>query len=226
MTSENLVTYIRRNRVSSTEVADCLGKSGALPDVVAVNRGHFRVGPVTWVYGYDESNWPIHEQIEDVPENSIVVVDDLGCGDRALFGDIVAKYLLLYKQATAVVVTGKVRDVHRLIKEDWPIWCTGFSPVGCFNRKPTTEPDPALVAERQGYFHNAIAVCDDTGVVIIPKDQQDSGFMQKMEFIEEQEDIWYECIDRRKWSTYKTICEKAYLSGLPAKSPLSDDAQE
>jgi hypothetical protein len=32
-----------------------------------------------------------------------------------------------------------------------------------------------------------------------------------LEFIEEQEDIWYECIDRRKWSTFKTICQKAYL---------------
>lgn len=42
-------------------------------------------------------------------------------------------------------------------------------------------------------------------------------FYNKLEFIEQQEDIWYDCIDRRKWDTYKTICIKAYkeeMSGI------------
>ena len=206
-----IIDYIRRNRVSSTEVADCLGKSGALPNVMPVNRGHFRVGRVTWVYAYEESNWPIHEQTQTVPEDTIIVVDDLGCGGRALFGDIVAKYLLLYKQSLALVTTGPLRDASRLIKENWPIWCTGYTPVGCFNRKPEQAPDQNLVNQRAAMFNNAIAVCDDTGVVIIPEDQQNEAFIESLEFIEEQEDMWYECIDRRKWSTFKTICEKAYL---------------
>lgn len=208
--ANKIIDYINRNRVSSTEVADCLNKTGCLPNVLPVNRGHFRVGKVTWVYAYDESNWPIHKQIEDIPENTIVVVDDLGCGNRALFGDIVAKYLLLYRQSAALAVTGALRDVSRLIKENWPIWCNGFNPVGCFNREPHGPAPGDLVESRSSYFKDSIAVCDDTGVVIIPESAQE-GFISKLEFIEEQEDIWYECIDRRKWSTFKTICEKSYL---------------
>jgi 4-hydroxy-4-methyl-2-oxoglutarate aldolase len=61
VTSTAIIDYLRRNRVSSTEVADALGKSGAIDGVAAVNRGHYRVGPVHWVYAYDESNWPMHE---------------------------------------------------------------------------------------------------------------------------------------------------------------------
>ena len=61
-------------------------------------------------------------------------------------------------------------------------------------------------------YEGSIAVCDDTGVVIVAEHEQTEDFVSRLEFIEEQEDIWYECIDRRKWSTYKTICEKAYLT--------------
>jgi len=209
--TDKIIDYIRRNRVSSTEVADCLGKSGAVEGVSPVTRGHFRVAPVTWVYGYDESNWPIHEQVQDIDEGTVVVVDDLGCNGRALFGDIVAKYLLLYRRSTALVCTGPLRDAHRLIKEQWPIWCRGYTPIGCFNRKPDAPLDADLLAERSAYFRNAVAVCDDTGVVIIPEDQQNDEFLSKLTAIEQQEDMWYECIDRRGWSTFKTICQKAYL---------------
>ncbi len=51
-----IIDYIRRNRVSTTEVADCLGKAGVLPNVMPINRGHFKVGNVKWVYAFDNSN--------------------------------------------------------------------------------------------------------------------------------------------------------------------------
>ncbi len=209
---DEIVDYIKRNRVSSTEIADVLGKSGAIENIRAVNPGHFRVAPVKWVYLFEESNWPLHEQIADIDEGHVIVVDTFDCNGRAAFGDIVAKYLLLYRQSEAVVVSGNVRDAHRLIKENWPIWCEGFNPVGCFNRKPTGTIDENRLAARRAIYEGSIAVCDDTGVVIVAEHEQTEDFVSRLEFIEEQEDIWYECIDRRKWSTYKTICEKAYLT--------------
>ena len=59
-----IIDYIQRNRVSSTEVADCMNKTGALPRVNALNRGHFCVGNVFWAYACDASNWSVHEQVE------------------------------------------------------------------------------------------------------------------------------------------------------------------
>ena len=46
---KEIIAYIKRNRVSTTEVADCLGKTGAVANVHAVNRGHFCVGAVRYI---------------------------------------------------------------------------------------------------------------------------------------------------------------------------------
>ena len=44
--TEKIIDYIQTNKVSSTEVADCLGKTGAIPNVYPVNPGQFRAGKV------------------------------------------------------------------------------------------------------------------------------------------------------------------------------------
>ena len=56
-------------------------------------------------------------------------------------------------------------------------------------------------------------VCDDSGVVMIPKDKIDEKLITKLEFIEYQEDIWFYCVDTLKMSTYDTVCLKKYLEG-------------
>ncbi len=217
---QQIVAYIRRNRVSSTEVADCLGKTGAIPGVRPVKPGSFSAGKVQWVYTWEESNWPVHEQLADVREGDILLVEGFDCKGRAIFGDLVSKYLILYRQALAVVVMGTLRDAHRLTKEGWPIWCEGFTPIGCFNRKPETELDPAVVEEHRNRYEGSVAVCDDSGVVVIPREHHNEEFLGKLAFIEEQEDIWYECIDRRKWNTFDTVCLKKYKDeGGVAKGP-------
>ncbi|NMA48696.1 MAG: RraA family protein [Tissierellia bacterium] len=208
---EKIIEYIKRNRVSSTQVADTLDKTGAISGLRALNSKKFKVGNVFWVYAYGETNWDVHEQIVNVKEGDIVFVEVFDCNERAIFGDIVAKYLLLYKGAEAIVVNGNLRDVHRLIKEDWPIWCKGTNPIGCFNTKLEKTLDSRIQEEHRNRYDGAIAVCDDTGVVIIPKEKHNKEFLERLEFIEKQEDIWSECIDRYKWSTYDTICLKKYL---------------
>ena len=95
-----------------------------------------------------------------------------------------------------------MRDAHILIKENYPIWCSGVSPVGCFNKKVDTQKYIDEINSNREYYEGAIAVCDDSGCVVIPKDKITVEFYESLERIEEQEDIWYDCIDRRKWSTY------------------------
>ena len=103
-----------------------------------------------------------------------------------------------------------MRDAHKLIKEKYPIWCTGFSPVGCFNTRNANPLDAGIVSSRMQDVDGAVMVCDDTGVVLIPRDQLTEEFYSKLEAIEEQEDIWFDCIDRRKWDTFDTVCLKKY----------------
>ena len=209
---KTIIDFIKRNRVSTTELADCMGKSGAIHNTKAINRGHFAVGNLFYVYACNGTNWDVHEQIQDIQDEDIVFIDVLDQHDKAVFGDLVSKYLLLYKQAQAVVLNGLLRDAPRLIKENWPIWCDGFSPVGYINEKiEKTQEQLNKIEKQRNFYQDAIAVCDDTGVVVIPKEFHNVEFLEKMKFIEEQEDIWFECIDRKKYSTYETVCLKKYL---------------
>lgn len=209
---EKIIDYIAKNRVSTTEVADCLGKSGEIKDVFPINKGHFAVGEMEYLFAIQESNWTVHEELDksSVTEK-IIFIDAIDVKDRAVIGDIVSKYILLYLGNKAIVCTGKMRDAHNLIKENYPIWCKGVSPIGCFNKPVDKLKFASVIEERKKFFHGAIAVCDDSGVVVIPKEQLTETFYQKLVEIELQEDIWYDCIDRRKWSTYRTICLKDYL---------------
>lgn len=209
--AEKILTFIKRNRVSTTEVADCLGKSGALEGVMPIHRGQFRAGFVRYIYGHTESNWSIHEQARDVQANEIIVMDGIHVNQRALVGELVCKFILLYKECAAIVALQRMRDANDLIKHQFPVWCTGFTPVGCFNKRVEESAEvQAIVAERKAFYDGSIAVCDDTGVVIIPKTHLTEAFYQKLEAIEEQEDIWFNCIDFRKWDTYDTVCLKRY----------------
>jgi len=208
---KEIIDYITRNRVSSTEVADCLGKAGAVKGVIPCTQGLHRVGRIVWVFAYNESNWSVHEQIENIDEDSIVFVDSLNCSDRAIFGELVSKYLILYRQSRAVVVNGKMRDAAALIREKWPIWCCGYTPIGCFNKKPDLPVDIDWVNTRRELFDGAIAVCDDCGVVVITKDHFTEEFLKKLHNIEDQEDIWFDRLDHYKESTFDIVCKKSYL---------------
>ncbi|MBQ3559427.1 MAG: RraA family protein [Agathobacter sp.] len=208
---DKIIDYLVRNRVSTTEVADALGKTGVLPGLVPVNVGHYKAGKVKWIYAYEESNWPVHEQVQDIEEDCVILVDAFDCGDRAIFGELVSKYLLLYRQSRALVIQGNMRDTAALIKENWPIWCAGHNPVGCFNRKPSAPFDEAKRKEYSEKYDGAIAVCDDCGVVIIPKEKITEEFLVALHHIEDQEDIWFDRLNHYKENTFEIVCMKNYL---------------
>ncbi|MDD3415818.1 MAG: RraA family protein [Lachnospiraceae bacterium] len=208
---KEIIDYLTRNRVSTTEVADALGKTGVLPDLVPVNRRHYKAGEIKWIYAYEESNWPIHEQIQNIEDGCVIFVENFDCGDRAIFGELVSKYLLLYHQSKALVIDGKMRDASALIKENWPIWCDGFNPVGCFNREPSKPLDEEIKKEHFEKYDGAIAVCDDCGVVVIPKEKITDEFLKALHHMEDQEDIWFDRLDHCKENTFEIVCQKKYL---------------
>lgn len=229
MDSENIVakkilSMIAKNRISSVEVADALGKQGVLSQMKIFNPGHFKVGKVKYVYTYNESNYPLHEQIVDVEEDYILYVDAFNCEERAIFGDLICKYLLLYKKLMALVVNGYLRDAHRLRKENYPIWLKGVTPLGCFNKK--VEPSKEIEEEalrRMKMFDGGIMVCDDSGCTFISKEHFIEDTLKKLDLVELQEDIWYYCIDTLKWSTFDTVCLKKYMDN---KFFLPDNLKE
>ena len=53
------------------------------------------------------------------------------------------------------------------------------------------------VQRDRGFYDGSVAVCDDTNVVIIPHNLLTEEFYQRLENIERQEDIWFNCIDSK-----------------------------
>ncbi|MFA6091798.1 MAG: RraA family protein [Elusimicrobiota bacterium] len=207
---KNILDYIRRNRVSTTEVADALGKTGVLPKLSAITPDLFRAGPVHCVFTAYDSNYALHDQLRSVQEGEIVIVFAHCCDERALFGDLVSRYTLLYRRAEALVVNGLMRDAARLRRERYPIWAQGASPLGCFNTP--ADPFPTdLERKLREDCDGGVAVCDDGGVTVIPRARLNADTLERLERIELQEDIWYYCLNTLKWDTKKIVCDKAYL---------------
>jgi 4-hydroxy-4-methyl-2-oxoglutarate aldolase len=213
MEHKEIVSIIEKNRISSTEIADALGKSGVLHGLMPINQSKHVTGKVKYIYAFDESNWSVHEQIRDLEEDLIVYVDSFNCDNKAIFGDLVSKYLILYKRVKGIVVNGLLRDVPNLRKHGYPIWCKGYSPLGCFNR-PVKESPQLLdeIEKKKSAFENGIITCDDAGCVLIESHLVNENTYRNLDLIELQEDIWYFCIDTLKWNTYDTVCKKRYLT--------------
>lgn len=206
-----IIQFIEENRISSTEVADVLGKKGQVGGVRILNKGHFKVGEVVLVYAINNSNYEVHRQLAELDlTDKILFVYNVNC-DRAIFGDLVTKYIILYKRAKAIVINGKLRDAHTLLKENYPIWCEDVSPIGCVNYQNGDDIDSTLLNELKEQYEGGVMVCDDSGVVLIPKDKIDEEILNKLHFIEYQEDIWFYCLDTLKMSTYDIVCKKKYL---------------
>lgn len=211
---QQALELIEANKISTTEIADVLGKTGQIEGVHALNAQMFKAGEVKVIYAINNSNFEVHKQLaeSDDIKDKILFIYNVNC-DRAVFGDLVSKYIMLYKRAKAIVITGKLRDAHTLIKEKYPIWLEDVSPIGCVNRPNGPEIDPELLREIKDKYDGSIMVCDDSGVVMIPKDKIDEKLLTKLEFIEFQEDIWFYCVDTLKMSTFDTVCKKKYLEG-------------
>ncbi len=201
-----IADLIRRNRISTTEVADALGKKGSILGVNPMNSLKYAVGRVRLITPVDDSNYLLHREIQDVEPGEIVFVKPQNFTEVAVFGDLVAKYVLLYRQAAAIVVDGNVRDTARLVREGYAIWCRGSNPVGAINSSTRVETDYPPVQGSHG-----IAVCDEGGVVIISEDECNAKTLARLRHIEALEDMWQYCLNTLKWSTFEIVVEKRYL---------------
>lgn len=209
--TNEILNFCLENRVSTTEVADALGKSGVLPKVCPINFDQYRAGRVRAIFTANNSNYAVHEQIRNVQKGEVVIIFAHQCDGRAIVGDLVSKYILLYKGAAALVVQGLVRDAAGLRRQKYAVWSEGVSPLGCFNI--SSDPYPQDLEEQvRVAYEGGIAVCDDGGVTVIPRDKLNAEMLIRLRRIEMQEDIWFFCLDTLKWDTKKIVCDKAYLT--------------
>lgn len=207
-----IIHCLEINKVSTEEVADILGKTGVVKGVYPIDDNIYVVGEIQYVYAFNNSNWPIHEQLRDLQPNRVLFVDTIFVDDEhAVFGELVSTFIMEKQKAKAIVVNGTMRDLEGLRKRKYPVWCKGITPVGCFNVKPSRNGEIDRQAKQgMDYYDGSIVVCDASGVVVIPKSEMNEDFIKKIENMIEQERIWFECVEKKGWNTYDTVCLKKY----------------
>jgi 4-hydroxy-4-methyl-2-oxoglutarate aldolase len=207
---DKILDYLIKNKLSTTEVADAMGKTGVVKGVSPINKGDYKAGYVRLCFAWDNSNYNVHEQFKEIKEGEIVFICPYKFDDVAVLGEVMAKYALTYNRVKALVVLGKVRDASRLCKEEYPIWSEGFTPLGCNNTKESSELPGEFQKKMIEKFDRGIAVCDASGVVVIPSKCLDNDMLNRLHLIEIQEDIWNYSLNTLGWNTKEIIADKKY----------------
>jgi regulator of RNase E activity RraA len=208
---EKILNYIIKNKLSTTEVADAMGKTGLVQGVFPLNNEDYKVGSVKVCFAWDDTNYNVHKQFKEIEKDDIIFVCPYKFDDIAVLGDLMVKYALTYQQAKALIVLGKVRDVSKLYKEKFSIWSEGYTPIGCKNTKENFNLSKTFQQEMIERFDGGIAVCDAAGVVVISVRHLDEDMLNRLHLIEIQEDIWNYSLNTLGWDTKKIVCDKAYL---------------
>lgn len=198
---DKILGFINDNDLSSSDVADALGRAGHVRWVRPLNRGFRAVGEVEYLFAWYGSTWHTHKDLAAVAPNRILYIDDHCCEMRAVLGHLMAEYAFTHKKALALVVNGNIRDVEKM--GNMPIWHRGASPVVCQKRKPIDEPDVDL--ERRKY-QGGVMVCDDTGCTLIPPYLLTEQTLANLFVIRDREADWYSRMQRGE-STFDITCD-------------------
>ena len=120
---ELVIEQLIKNKLSTEEVGDIIGKTGVIKNVFPINKGKYIVGEIQYFYGYFNSNWPIHDQLRSLKEDKICFVDSFFTNDDdyALFGELVSTFIVKKRKAKAIVVNGRLRDLNGIKARDYPV---------------------------------------------------------------------------------------------------------
>ena len=210
--TENLMEKIREENISSTELADALGKTGEVPECKPINNNQQKVvGKITTLFCANGSNYQLHKEMREKEDVEVAVIFTHNNEGLAPIGELICSSLVNKHNARAIVIHGMIRDREKIVEMGYPVWCTGSTPIGCSNKKGTEYPAEKKEELKQKY-EGAIAICDMTGVVAISNQQRENSLnvINAVEKIKAKEEVWKYFIEECKWSTYEVICEENY----------------
>lgn len=204
--SLEIIEFIASKRVSTANLSDCLRETTVLKGVAPLSANEFSVGFVRLAIAVDGNNWDMHRALESVKARDVVVIEALNCDECAVAGELVARFCIDQREAKALIVNGNVRDSEFLRGSGYPVWCSGVTPVGAENSVPALIDCAPLSAMRL-FYDGAIAVCDDSGVLIIPRFEQTEMLIKSLHQIVEKERAWFESIVEKGMTTYQVVCK-------------------
>src|SRR5262245_42691685 len=107
--------------------------------------------------------------LEHLPTACIAVIDAMGVADAGVFGDILTQRMAVRK-AAGLITDGAIRDVTGVLETGLPVWCAGAAAPASVAALTFVGWQEPIGCGGCAIFPDDVIVCDDDGVVVIPKD--------------------------------------------------------
>lgn len=161
---------------STAEISDALdacGVEGALFGINPLLPNTKLIGPAFTVKYSSYDHKPkifknAGNYIDDVPLQSVIVIDNQGRKDCTTWGDILTQFAQINK-ISGTIVNGAVRDVEFIRSVHYPVYSSGIYMRSGKNR--VYKSDQQCTLNINGVLVNPedIVIGDDDGVLVVPK---------------------------------------------------------
>lgn len=169
----NLIEEFKKfDSAEISDALDAIGIEGAIIGIKPVFPGIKTVGPAFTVkyLPYEEKPKEFKNAanyIDDVPQHSIIVIDNNGRQDCTTWGDILTQVAVMNKIA-GTVIYGAARDINFIRTEKYPLFAKHTYMRSGKNRVYKSEQQCDLMIEGVLIKPNDIIFGDDNGVIVIP----------------------------------------------------------
>ncbi len=187
-------TYVEEfKRHATTTLSDALDRlaiPGQAFGIAPLDRGFRMAGRAYTVRTIPVAvaSGTVGDYIDDVPEGSVVVLDNGGRLDATVWGDILT--IMAHRKALAgTVIHGVCRDASRSLELGYPIFSRG---VSMRTGKGRAQSDGIQVAVSLGEVRvepGDVLVGDADGVVVVPSDRLDEVLAASRDIAEAEERI-------------------------------------
>jgi RraA family protein len=191
--------------IQTANIGDCMNRMGAINGSIRQMNEKNILGPAYTVKVPSGDNLMIFLAVEKAQPGDVLVIDGEGCMDRALVGEILAKFAES-KKLGGFLVDGCIRDSEILTKMDLPIFAKGTNPNGPYRNGPGEINVPVSIGGK--VIHPGDIIIGDGDGVIVVKQEEAKELQRKAREIEEKEVAIFENIENGKGLDLTWMYEK------------------
>lgn len=156
--------------IPASNTADVMNHSCAMNPrihLVSSPKAQMMCGPALTVKCRAGNNLALHAALNMYQEGDVLVVSNEEDTTRALMGEVMMAFLYEVKKVAGIILDGPIRDIDKIGKWDFPVYCTGTTPGGPYKEGPGEVNVPVSCG---GISVNPgdIILADPDGVIVIP----------------------------------------------------------
>ena len=181
---------------SVSDALDSLGIMGGLENIKPINLGSKMCGPAFTLRYMPKGTTTFSgagDYIDDVPEGSVIVIDNVGKKNSTAWGDILTRVAVRNKLG-GTLIHGVCRDVPAIRELNYPLFSLGCYMVTGKDRMALEAINIDINVCEVRVRPSDIILGDDSGALVIPLERAQE-VLQLAKEIEEKESGILKCIE-------------------------------